>query len=126
MSGIKGLVHSSEPGRADNLTKQVKRGTYIVPADVVSALGEGNTMAGAHKIRKVMNKLPKMAYADGGGTDPGDIEIRISGGEFMIDPEHVRALGSGDIRKGSDFLDKAIRNLRSIYADKLTKLPGPK
>jgi hypothetical protein len=126
MSGITGLLKGHSPGRADNLSRRVRRGTYIVPADVVSALGDGNTTAGAHKIKKVMAKVPKVAYANGGSTHTDHIDIRVSGGEYMIEPEVVEAIGNGDIKAGSDFLDRTIKNVRSIYAAKLSKLPDPK
>lgn len=41
-----GLLSSPVPGRTDKLPIRVPSGAYVVPADVVSALGEGNTHAG--------------------------------------------------------------------------------
>ena len=42
----KGPIHSSVAGRTDHLPMHVASGSYVIPADIISALGEGNSMAG--------------------------------------------------------------------------------
>jgi len=41
-----GPIMSHVPGRTDHLPMHVPSGAYVLPADIVSAMGEGNTMAG--------------------------------------------------------------------------------
>lgn len=41
-----GMIKSSIPGRTDKIPMSVPPGSYILPADIPSALGQGNTMAG--------------------------------------------------------------------------------
>lgn len=41
-----GPIHSHVAGRTDHLPMHVKSGSYVIPADIISAMGEGNTMAG--------------------------------------------------------------------------------
>jgi len=41
-----GMIKSDVPGRTDKLPMSVPQGSYIIPADIPSALGQGNTMAG--------------------------------------------------------------------------------
>jgi hypothetical protein len=41
-----GPIMSHVAGRTDHLPMHVPSGAYVLPADIVSALGEGNTMAG--------------------------------------------------------------------------------
>jgi len=53
-----GLFPGSTGGRTDVLNRLVPAGAYVVPADVVSGLGEGNTMAGANILDKMMHSLP--------------------------------------------------------------------
>lgn len=53
-----GLINSVVPGRTDRLNVHVPSDTYILPADVVSALGEGNTFAGARVLDKVFSGKP--------------------------------------------------------------------
>ena len=54
-----GLIHSSVPGRTDKLNMSVPSDSYILPADVVSALGEGNTFAGAATLDRVFSGNPR-------------------------------------------------------------------
>ena len=42
----KGAIHSSVAGRTDHLPMHVASGSYVIPADIISAMGEGNSMAG--------------------------------------------------------------------------------
>lgn len=48
-----GPLHSHVPGRTDKINLNVKPGSYVVPADVTSMMGEGNTLAGT-TVLKVM------------------------------------------------------------------------
>ena len=41
-----GPIHSPVAGRTDHLPMHVPSGAYVIPADIISAMGEGNTMAG--------------------------------------------------------------------------------
>ena len=42
----KGPIHSPVAGRTDHLPMHVASGSYVIPADIISAMGEGNSMAG--------------------------------------------------------------------------------
>lgn len=53
-----GMIQSSIPGRTDKIPLNVKSGSYILPADVPSALGQGNTMAGGDILRNMLKKGP--------------------------------------------------------------------
>ena len=66
--------------------------------------------------------------ADGGGTDGGDghVPVIVAGGEYIIHPEVVRALGGGDIGKGHKILDQFVLHTRKENIKTLRKLPGPK
>lgn len=70
-----GLVHSSVAGRTDRLPVSVPAGAYVIPADVVSGLGEGNTLAGAKVLDRMMHSGPfgttPMAGRSGGHSIPG-------------------------------------------------------
>lgn len=66
-----GLIHSTVPGRTDKLNVSVPADSYILPADVVSALGEGNTFAGASALDRVFSGQP---YGAKGGPYGAHIE----------------------------------------------------
>ena len=61
----KGPIHSSVAGRTDHLPMHVASGSYVIPADIISAMGEGNSMAGfkiAKDIFSVKNITKGMPY----------------------------------------------------------------
>jgi hypothetical protein len=60
-----GPIHSAVHGRTDHLPMHVPSGSYVLPADVVSAHGEGNTVAGFKVMRRLFGGAPY-----GGGNGP--------------------------------------------------------
>ena len=93
----KGAIHSSVAGRTDHLPMHVASGSYVIPADIISAMGEGNSMAGfkiAKDIFSVRNITKGTPYgekglpygmsaphkAGGGGADSGQAANRPTGG----------------------------------------------
>ena len=139
-----GPIHSPVAGRTDHLPMNVKAGSYVIPADIIGAMGEGNTMAGFKIARRMFSSQPyfqegkqpyteqAQPYAEGkpygaradGGATP--VEIVAAGGEYVIDPEDVTALGGGDMDHGHEILDEFVKGYRNKTIDTLKKLPGPK
>lgn len=50
---FQGPIHSHIPGRTDKINLKVAPGSYVIPADVVSILGEGNTHAGQNVLKSM-------------------------------------------------------------------------
>jgi len=113
-----GPIHSNVAGRTDHLPMHVPSGAYVIPADIVSALGEGNTMAG-FKILNNMFGLQKL------GPEPAT-EIVAAGGEYVISPESVNRVGGGETEKGHRNLDGFVTKYRAETVKTLKNLPGPK
>lgn len=53
-----GMIRSVVPGRTDKIGMNVKGGSYVIPASVVSGLGEGNSAAGAAALDKMFGQGP--------------------------------------------------------------------
>jgi hypothetical protein len=53
-----GFLHSAVPGRTDKLPISVSGGAYVLPADHVAALGQGNSLAGANIVNKMFKMGP--------------------------------------------------------------------
>lgn len=147
-----GLFKSSVPGRTDKLDTLVPGGAYVLPADVVSGLGQGNTMAGSAVLDKMFStgpygmgvrqgrggvgipsaphpyKQPTPEYkrAAGGRTKDSHIPIIAAGGEYLVPPEVVAAIGGGDIDRGHKILDLFVVHARKKTTKEMSKLPGPK
>lgn len=113
-----GPIHSSVAGRTDHLPINVPSGAYVIPADIVSSMGEGNTMAG-FQILNDMFGIQKL------GSEPGT-EIVAAGGEYVISPSSCEKVGGGDIERGHRTLDDFIKKYRAATVKTLQKLPGPK
>lgn len=142
-----GLFASAVPGRTDKLDSIVPAGAYVLPADVVSGLGEGNTMAGSAVLDKMFHTNPfaiqgsplhrgmgipsaprafvepPAPRADGGA---GPTRIIAAGGEYLVRPEAVKRLGGGNMKNGHKILDHFVVHARNKTADEMKKLPGPK
>ena len=140
-----GPIHSSVAGRTDHLPMGVPSGSYVIPADIVSSLGEGNTMAGFKHLRRAFGGNPygkgkagpydqadspynePLPKAHGGATPTGDVvPIVAAGGEYVITPEEVRSLGEGDLTLGHRVLDEFVKRMRAETVKTLKGLPPPK
>lgn len=113
-----GPIHSLVAGRTDHLPINVPSGSYVIPADIVSSLGEGNTMAGF----RVLNKLfGRQQVEDGAPT-----EVVVAGGEYIIAPSGLRRVFGDDLDYAHSEMDRFVKLARSETVDTLKKLPGPK
>lgn len=120
-----GPIHAMVAGRTDHLNMHVPAGSYVIPADIVSAFGEGNTEAG-HKVFDSLchdyAKKDEASKADQSNLAP----IVAAGGEYVIPPSVVVALGGGNIDRGHRLLDDFVVFARKDLIKTLKKLPGPK
>lgn len=144
-----GPIHSSVAGRTDHLPVHVWSGSYVIPADIISHLGEGNTMAGFKVAKETFEKpsymkgapglpafeggmagqpaLPDMPKkAEGGAIERDAVPVVVAGGEYVIHPDDVQRLGGGDLDEGHRRLDKWVKLTRARAIATLSKLPGPK
>lgn len=134
-----GPIHSPVAGRTDHLPVHVPSGSYVIPADIISAMGEGNTMAGFKVANTIFSKIPYMGGSPGadaqlglkrakGGKvyDGSPVPVVVAGGEYIIKPDDVAAIGEGDLDAGHRALDSFVLKMRKKTVDTLKKLPGPK
>ena len=77
----------------------MKSGGFVVPADVVSMIGEGNTDAGYSRIKSMIPGSTAIKGKDGGQADTvktsieGKQPARVAHGEMYIPPETVKRMG---------------------------------
>lgn len=136
-----GPINSAVAGRTDHLPMHVPSGAYVIPADIISAMGEGNTLAG-FKVAKSIFSAP--FYGDGApyGQDnelPYDadeprkaaggsatVPIVAAGGEYVIHPRDVAHIGKGSLDDGHKILDHFVKMYRAKTIKTLKALPGPR
>jgi len=129
-----GLIPAPSSGRADAVTAAVPADSYVVPADIVSALGDGNTAAGGRVLDAIAGQSkenaqpqPEQKGISASKAETGEPTlIRISGGEYVFMPADVAMIGFGDIEYGHDTLDEFVKQVREQYSKKIKDLPGPR
>jgi hypothetical protein len=135
-----GPIASAVPGRTDNHAIHVPSSSYVLPADHVSSLGQGNTAAGMKILGRMFPgssrisggmgapRPPRPVLSDRGGArgeGGGDVPILAAGGEFVISPAEVAKVGNGDVKRGHEILDAWVKANRKKHIKTLSKLPGP-
>ncbi len=147
-----GMLKSPIPGRTDKLPISVPAGSYVIPADIVSGLGQGNSDAGNAILGKMFKSGPlgmkaparvgasakrqtapllkgakisakATGFADGGGVE--EVPVIAAGGEYILHPEQVMSVGGGDMDRGHEILDAFVLHSRKQLVKTLKKLPGP-
>lgn len=142
-----GMIHSPVAGRTDRIPMSVRSGGYVIPSDVVSGLGQGNSMAGANGLNRLLKMGPygssaapapkvgmsairgKKMFADGGDVDPSaqqPVDIVAAGGEYVVPDHKAQELGGGDVGRGHSILDAMVKHVRQKTIKTLRKLPKPK
>lgn len=77
-----GMIHSPVGGRTDALPANVKANSFIIPADVVSGVGQGNSLAGANAFNKMFKSAPfgaAMPHPAGGGMKSPTMKMPTAG-----------------------------------------------
>jgi hypothetical protein len=137
-----GPIHSPVAGRTDHLPMHVPSGAYVIPADIISGMGEGNSMAGfrvAKNIFSAPSYISGTPYGEsglpygvpaphkaGGGTVDQPVPIVAAGGEYVIHPNDVKYIGEGSLEDGHKVLDEYVKRYRAKLVKTLKKLPPPK
>jgi hypothetical protein len=99
-SGYSAADYGYADGGIASLAKGgMKSGGFVVPADVVSMVGEGNTDAGYNRIKSMIPGATAIKGKDGGQADTvktsieGKQPARVAHGEMYIPPETVKRMG---------------------------------
>lgn len=134
-----GPLKAPIPGRTDRLPIHVYSGSYVLPADIVSGLAEGNTEAGYEVIKRMIEdtksqggrvNMREKYGLRGPYHEPSDepksvVPCVVAGGEYIITPEEVEAIGGGDMNEGHKILDSFVKSQRRKHIKTLQKLPPP-
>ncbi len=136
-----GPIHSSVAGRTDHLPMHVESGSYVIPADVISGMGEGNTLSGFKVAKSIFGRnlyggkaaspygmastpysqpMPKKA-----GGSAGPVPIVAAGGEHVISADDVARIGEGSMDDGHKILDEFVKQMRAKIIKTMKALPGP-
>ena len=115
-----GALRGHTAGRHDVLNISVPGESYVIPSDVVSAIGQGNTEAGFHALEKLFPPPPHEH-----SPKTGKVGIVAAGGEYIVSPENVKRVGGGDMKRGHKALEDFVKIIRKKTIKKLRTMPGP-
>jgi hypothetical protein len=113
---VTGALIGNTGGRADKLKTAVRPGSHIIPADVVSHHGEGNTLAGFEVMQRMFGDDPPETAQMAAG---GEVPVYLSDGEYAVSPEGVERYG------GHEKIDQFILASRAQAIETLKRLPPP-
>jgi hypothetical protein len=116
---VTGPLMGATGGRADKLPLTVPDHSHVIPADVVSALGQGNTSKGMEILTKMFP--PDKSEA----VKMRSTKIMASDGEFIVTPSNVLKKGHGNIDRGHEVLDHFIVHTRKLNIHQLKHMPPP-
>lgn len=116
-----GPIVSDIPGRTDAHMIDVPAESFVIPADVVSGLGQGNTLAGMKAWMMALGMSEPRPKRAAGGSVP----IAAAGGEIVVPPDVVARIGGGDLKAGHETLRKAVEHARADIIKQMKRLPGP-
>lgn len=142
-----GFINSSVPGRTDRIPTSVMSNSYVIPADILSGLGQGNSLSGAHIMDMILktgpygtslaphktgNNIPRSPaafnqndeFAKGGRSNKTDVVL--AGGEYVVHPSTVFRIGNGSMARGHSALDAFVKKMRKHNIRTQQRLPDPK
>ena len=144
---FKGPIVSNVPGRTDNHSTHVPSGSFVIPADIVSGHGQGNTLAGMQTLQKMFKMGPHSSpkipstntivghkFSKGGGADSHvgrPVPVKLAGGEIVVPPENVQETMSRICKKSLTLdechqaMDQWVLKQRKKLRKTLGSLPGP-
>jgi hypothetical protein len=109
----------------------LREGAFIVPADVISHLGNGSSEAGMKIVQERLKGRPIKGPGDGMSdsiptTIAGKRPARVANEEAEIPPEVVAALGDGSMEKGAKKLYEMMDKIRQDRTGKKKQAPAVK
>ena len=112
-------------------TGGLREGAFIVPADVISHLGNGSSEAGMRIVQERLKGRPIKGPGDGMSdsiptTIAGKQPARVANEEAEIPPEVVAALGDGSMEKGAKKLYEMMDKIRQDRTGKKKQAPAVK
>lgn len=116
-----GPIVGDTGGRADKVPMEVPDGAYVLRADFVSGIGEGNTDAG---MKKLGSMFPESKPSKMRGMKGSPVPVLVSHGEFVVSPESIRGRW-GDTDSGHRALDAWQNSERKKLIETLKDLPPP-
>jgi len=109
-------------GQSDDIPAMLHDGDYVADADLVAALGDGSSKAGAEALEKFRRQIPHKEHEITGEPVPA----KIADGEYVFPASFVTAIGQGDNKAGAKLLDAMREEIRAHKRSAPTSKIPPK
>ena len=121
-----GAIIGKTGGRADKRPMHVPDGAYVLTADHVSGLGDGNTHAGMAILDKMFPNSAKVHTDEypAKRASGGKVPIYAADGEYVVHPQDIRDR-YGNLDHGHKILDAWQTNARQYLIKTLASLDPP-
>lgn len=103
-SMVRGALLTPTPGRADAHRTSVPSGSYVIPADVVSGRGQGNTLAGA----AILHKMFGMGPYGGPQRRPAPLHFHAGPAPRLPSPPRLPRIASGGGKEGGEAMGQPV------------------
>lgn len=116
----RGAIHSSVAGRTDHLPIHVASGSYVIPADIISAMGEGNSMAGFKVAKDIFSAkdITKGSPYGQSGLPYGASTPQKAAGGSTGNPNATAAISGGNQKVAAN------RSASAMYAQQANQRSG--
>ena len=116
----RGAIHSSVAGRTDHLPIHVASGSYVIPADIISAMGEGNSMAGFKVAKDIFSAkdITKGSPYGQSGLPYGASTPQKAAGGSTGNPNATAAIAGGNQKVAAN------RSASAMYAQQANQRSG--
>ena len=124
------IFKEAADGGVMEIDEEMESGSFVLPADVVSNVGDGSSTSGHRRLTNLFG-MSKEEYAMGGGILKGPIKgpggglddliqtgidgvrvARLSTDEFVVPKDVVRRLGDGSQKVGAEKLYDFMKDVR--------------
>ncbi len=95
-------------GQSDDIPAMLHDGDWVCDADMVAALGDGSSKAGAEVLNNMLKQIP---HRDGAAGAP--VPAKIADGEFVFPAAFVTAIGGGSNKLGAERLNEMREKIRA-------------
>ena len=119
---VSGPLDGNTSGRSDKVAVKVAKGSHVIPADIVAALGDGNSKNGHDLLKRMFpTSVKKKEHKQTGKS----VSIAASDGEFIVSPRDVMNTGLGYADLGQNILNHFIKKVREMNIDHLETIGNP-
>ena len=113
-------LKGDESGQADNIYVKVPEHTFIIDAQTVSLIGDGNSENGKLRLDEMIKQIPSFKV-----ENLRDVDCALAAGEYAITPDKVAGYGNGDIRKGIEILKSFVKEIKKYKKLEVKTIPKP-